>query len=113
MRYHQTLVLFAIATFPRRSLTTPSWDDMHTKHSWTTVPSNWESIGCPPAGTTIDLYVALKPHHENALIDVLYEVSDPTHRKHVLYTIPFRTHILMCVAVPEQIRRIPDKGGGG
>ncbi|KAH9077413.1 hypothetical protein EDB83DRAFT_2311905 [Lactarius deliciosus] len=27
----------------------------------------------PPAGTTIDLHVALKPHDENALIDALYE----------------------------------------
>ena len=56
---------------------------MQTKHSWNTVPENWESSGHPPSGTTIDLYIALRPHRENALIDVLYEVSEPTHPRHV------------------------------
>ncbi|KAF8258634.1 subtilisin-like protein [Lactarius quietus] len=48
------------------------WDDMHIKHTWDAVPENWESLGCPPSKTTIDLYVALKPERENALIDALY-----------------------------------------
>ena len=61
----------------------PHWSDMHTKHSWKTVPENWEYFGHPPNGTAIDLYVALKPHRENALIDALYEVSDPSHPRHV------------------------------
>ncbi|KAH9165153.1 subtilisin-like protein [Lactarius sanguifluus] len=37
----------------------------------------------PSAGTTIDLYIALNPRHENALVDALYEVSDPKHPRHV------------------------------
>ncbi|KAF8267952.1 subtilisin-like protein [Lactarius quietus] len=41
----------------------PRWDDMHTKHSWKTVPKNWERLGSPPSGTTIDLYIALKSTH--------------------------------------------------
>ncbi len=56
---------------------------MHIKHSWSAVPKNWESLGHPPSGTTIDLYIALKSHRENALIDALYEVSEPTHPRHV------------------------------
>ena len=36
-----------------------------------------------PANTTIDLYVALKPYCENALTDMLYEVSVSGHPKHV------------------------------
>ena len=86
--YRPIFVLSILATFPRAEggLTTPQpWDDTHTKHSWTAVPSNWESLGEPPSGTTIDLYVALKPHRENALIDVLNEVSDPLHIKHVIH----------------------------
>ncbi len=95
-------MLSVLVTFPLGALTTLSpWNDMHTKHSWSAIPSKWESLGCPPAGTTIDLCVALKPHRENALIDVLYEVSDPMNRKHVLSTIPLRTHVLMCASVPE------------
>ncbi|KAI9463216.1 subtilisin-like protein [Lactarius psammicola] len=47
---------------------------MLTKHSWKAVPKNWESPGRTPSGTTIDLYIALKPHRENALIDALYEI---------------------------------------
>ncbi|KAI9454060.1 subtilisin-like protein, partial [Lactarius psammicola] len=55
---------------------TPSWDDILVKHTWSDVPPNWETLGHPPAGTTIDLHFVLKPHRENALIDALYEVSD-------------------------------------
>ncbi|KAF8256804.1 subtilisin-like protein [Lactarius quietus] len=59
------------------TLPTPLWDNMQMKHTWNAVPANWECLGPPPSGTTIDLYIALKPHRENALIDALYEVSDP------------------------------------
>ncbi|KAF8263243.1 peptidase S8/S53 domain-containing protein [Lactarius quietus] len=56
---------------------TPLWDNMQVKHTWNDVPANWECLGPPPSGSTIDLHIALKPHRENALIDALYEVSDP------------------------------------
>ncbi|KAH9059511.1 subtilisin-like protein [Lactarius vividus] len=63
----------------------PPWDDMHIKHSWNTVPKNWESLGHPPSGTTIDLYIALKPQRENALVDALHEVSEPGHQRYRAY----------------------------
>ena len=61
----------------------PCWDDMKLKHSWESIPDKWECQGHLPASTTIDLRVALKPLRENALIDALYEVSDPSHSKYV------------------------------
>ena len=62
-------------------LATPlsSLGHMRVKHSWGSVPEKWEFQGHCHVGTTIDLSIALKPHRENALIDALYEVSDPTH----------------------------------
>jgi tripeptidyl-peptidase-1 len=66
---------------------------MRVKHTWDTVPVNWESLGPPFPGTTIDLRIALKPHRENALIDSLYGVSTPKHPKYVSIT-PLCTHIL-------------------
>ena len=66
-----------------KPLSPPRWSDMHTKHSWNAVPENWEFLGYPPNGTIIDLYVALKPYRESALIDALYEVSDPKHPRYV------------------------------
>ena len=42
----------------------PRWDDMRVKHTWGSIPEKWERYRHPPAG-------ALKPHHENALIDSL------------------------------------------
>ena len=60
---------------------------MRVKHSWGFIPEKWECQGHPPAGTTIDLRIVLKPHRESALIDALYEVSDPNHSKCV--SIPF------------------------
>ncbi|KAH9054950.1 subtilisin-like protein [Lactarius vividus] len=88
MRYHLISVLSVIAAIHLGSLSkplSPHWDDMRIKHSWNAVPENWESVGCPLDGTTIDLYVALGPYHENALIDALYEVSNPDHPRYGAY----------------------------
>ncbi|KAF8260350.1 subtilisin-like protein [Lactarius quietus] len=60
----------------------PRWDDIRVKHTWNTVPSNWEILGPPPSNTTIDLHIGLLPQSENALIDALYEVSTPGHSKY-------------------------------
>ncbi|KAF8258635.1 subtilisin-like protein [Lactarius quietus] len=85
MRYHCISVLSVLAAVSLLNVAMPlssPWEDMHIKHAWDIVPENWESLGLPPSGTTIDLYVALKPEHENALIDALYEVSSPKHPKY-------------------------------
>ncbi|KAH9164922.1 subtilisin-like protein [Lactarius sanguifluus] len=63
----------------------PPWDDMHIKHSWNAIPKSWEALGGPPSGTTIDLYIALRPQHENAVVDALYEVSEPGHPRYRAY----------------------------
>ncbi|KAH8995551.1 subtilisin-like protein [Lactarius hatsudake] len=85
MRYHWLYVLsFLTTTTPLADFATPlaSWDSMRVKHTWSAVPANWETLGCPSAGTTIDLYIALNPRQESALIDALYEVSDPKHPRY-------------------------------
>lgn len=69
-----------------------AWHDTHVKHTWNAVPDRWESLGCPPSSTAIDLYLVLKPYHENALIDVLHGVSNPRHSKYILSS----THICGC-----------------
>ncbi|KAH8994722.1 subtilisin-like protein [Lactarius hatsudake] len=83
--YHCIFVLSVLATSLLGGLAKPSWEDMRTKHSWNAVPRNWENLGRPPSGTTIDLYIALKPQHENALVDTLYEVSEPGHPRYRAY----------------------------
>ncbi|KAF8260339.1 subtilisin-like protein [Lactarius quietus] len=70
-----SLAVFAAPLVPR-------WDDTRVKHTWNTVPSNWESLGLPSSNTTIDLHIALLPQSEDALIDALYEVSTPGHPKY-------------------------------
>ncbi len=88
----------------------PRWDDMRVKHSWDSIPDKWECQGHPPADTTIDLRVALKPHHDNALIDGLHKVSDPRHPKYVcIPLLPF-VHLLTCVyicCVTDTVRTCP------
>ena len=79
----------------------PPWDDIRVKHAWNSIPPNWETLGRPPAGTTIDLHIALKPLHENALIDALYEVSEPRSPKQVFSNAPrvsndLRSLLLRC-----------------
>ncbi|KAH9168146.1 subtilisin-like protein [Lactarius sanguifluus] len=63
----------------------PRWNETKVKHAWHTIPDNWVGLGHPSAGTTIDLHLALKSYDENALIDVLYEVSDPEHPSYRAY----------------------------
>src|SRR6266702_5278720 len=70
----------------------PHWDRMRVRHAWDAVPENWENLGHPPHATTIDLHLALKSHNENALIDALYEVSDPKSLKYVS-PLPIRTRV--------------------
>ncbi|KAI9454059.1 subtilisin-like protein [Lactarius psammicola] len=85
MHYRQLTRLTVLAVASLHNLAnhlTPPWDDIREKHTWNAVPPNWEALGHPPAGTTIDLHLALKPHHENALIDALYAVSNPRSPKY-------------------------------
>ena len=67
-----------------KSLELSSWDDMQVKHTWNSIPKNWESLGHPPAGSTIRLYIALKSERGSALIEALSEVSNPRHPRQVL-----------------------------
>ncbi|KAH9159749.1 peptidase S8/S53 domain-containing protein [Lactarius sanguifluus] len=82
MRYCWISVLFLLSAIPLDGLATSRWEDMRSKHSWITIPENWKSLSLPPADTMIDLYIALKPYRENALIDALNEVSDPGHPRY-------------------------------
>ncbi|KAH9011591.1 peptidase S8/S53 domain-containing protein [Lactarius pseudohatsudake] len=85
MRYHALAVLSILSAAPFADLATsplPLWGDISVKHTWNTVPPNWETLGPPPLGTTIDLYIALQPRRDSALIDALHEVSTPGHPKY-------------------------------
>jgi tripeptidyl-peptidase-1 len=91
MRYYHLLSALSFLTavlLPDLAMSLEPWDDMQVKHAWNAVPVDWESLGHPPAGTTITLYVALKPERESALIDALSEVSNPRHPRHILLTTP-------------------------
>ncbi|KAH8991301.1 Pro-kumamolisin, activation domain-containing protein [Lactarius akahatsu] len=88
MHYRWITVPFLLSIVPLGGIATSRWDDMRSKHSWKTIPENWESLGLPTAHTTIDLYIVLKPYRENALVDALNEVSDPRHPRHVSSTVP-------------------------
>ncbi|KAH8986403.1 subtilisin-like protein [Lactarius hatsudake] len=85
MRYRWLTVLSLLSTVPLGGFAASPWDDMRSIHSWKTIPENWESLGPPTADTMIDLYIALKPYRENALIDALNEVSDPRHPRYGMY----------------------------
>ncbi|KAH9024386.1 hypothetical protein EDB85DRAFT_2147056 [Lactarius pseudohatsudake] len=58
---------------------------MYTKHSWDAVPKNWETLGRPPSGTTIDLYISLRPQRDNAVVDMLHEVGEPGNPRYVYH----------------------------
>ncbi|KAH9040843.1 subtilisin-like protein [Lactarius hengduanensis] len=103
MHYRLISVISVLAAILHGSLAkpfSPRWDDIRIKHSWNAVPEIWESLGNPLSGTTIDLYVGLKAHRENALIDTLYQVSNPNHPRHVYSATPSLTHVAELVSPP-------------
>ncbi|KAH9010430.1 peptidase S8/S53 domain-containing protein [Lactarius pseudohatsudake] len=85
MRYRWVTVLCLLSASPLDGIPTSRWDHMRSKHFWKTIPENWECSGLPTAHTTIDLYIALKPYRENALVDALNEVSDPRHPRYGMH----------------------------
>ncbi|KAF8267312.1 subtilisin-like protein [Lactarius quietus] len=88
VRFHLLSVLSTITTALLGSLATPHaprWGGMRVMHAWNDVPQNWESIGHPHTEATIDIHLALKPRHERALTDTLYEVSNPGHSRYGAY----------------------------
>ncbi|KAH8997753.1 subtilisin-like protein [Lactarius hatsudake] len=86
MRHHLIPVLSLIAAILLGSLAkpfSPRWDNMRIKHSWNAVPENWECLGNPLSGITIDLYV-----------------SDPNHPRRVFSATPSLMHVAELVSPP-------------
>ncbi|KAH9053333.1 hypothetical protein EDB87DRAFT_1835296 [Lactarius vividus] len=78
---------------------------MRVKYAQNAVLKTWKCLGPPPAGTTIDLNIALKPHNENALIDALYEhflraETNETLLRKVSHALPAVLHVHVQTAVP-------------
>ncbi|KAH9017787.1 subtilisin-like protein [Lactarius deliciosus] len=85
MRYRWLSVLFVLTVASLTGLAIPlaqPWHDISVKHAWNAVPDNWECLGPPPPGITIDLHIALQPKEESVLREALYEVSTPGHPKY-------------------------------
>jgi hypothetical protein len=109
------VAVLAAVPFALTAPLSPRWDDMRVKHVWGSIPEKWECQGHPALGTTMDLRIALKPHRENALIDVLHEVSNPNHSKYVsipaIVSPPAFTHTFMCICyhcyVADTVRTCP------
>jgi tripeptidyl-peptidase-1 len=77
MQYHWISVLFFLTAVLLANIATTlePWDDMQVKHTWHAVPVNWEGLGHPPAGTRINLHIALRPERESALIDAGFDTT--------------------------------------
>ncbi len=111
MRYCCPFVLFILTASNLASFVTHPWHDVRVKHAWDAVPQNWECLGPPPPGTTINLHLVLKPHNEDALTDTLLEVSTPNNPKHVILNITLSL-IYLLVQSSLQIWRTFVQGGG-
>jgi hypothetical protein len=108
--YHSVFSFLTALLLANFAMPLVPWDDMQVKHTWNAVPVNWESLGHPPAGTTIDLYIALRPERESALVDAVSEVSNPRHPRHVSLITPLLAPLFTCAAAPFQIWGTPFRG---
>ena len=112
MWYNCFFALFVLAAILLADFATAAvyWDDMQVKHTWNTVPANWENLGNATAGAMIShLHLALEPYRESALIDALSEVSNPRHPRHVLPPrhSPARTFVHVCCSVSDMVHIYP------
>lgn len=73
------LSALAVAPFVLASPHASRWNDFKVKHAWVDVPTDWVLHDEPASDATIDLRLAMKPEDDTAIIDALYEVSDPLH----------------------------------
>jgi tripeptidyl-peptidase I len=55
------------------------WDDLATKHSWSSIPEGWEFHDMPSKEHEIQIRIGLKQRNPQALIETLLAVSDPAH----------------------------------
>ena len=97
--------LFLIVLLSNVTTAAVYWDEVLVKHTWNAIPASWKSLGNATAGDVINLYIALKPDRESALIDALYEVSNPENPKHVLLATLSPVPLFTCLT-PFQIWRI-------
>ena len=108
--YHWLFALSFLTAVLLADFTTAAvrWDEMRIKHAWNTVPANWESLGNTTSSAMMNLYIALKPDRESALIDALSEVSNPRHPRRVLLTTPPLAPVFTFPrATPFQIWHVP------
>ena len=114
MPHFWLFALLFLTAVPLTDSATPvaPWDDMKIKHTWHDIPVNWETLGHPPAGSTIDLNIVLQSDQETALINAVSEISNPNHSRHVLLTIPPPEPLFTCTTAPFQISGIPFEGTG-
>ena len=114
MRHSQLSILCVLLSTPLYNLAkplAPNWDHISVKHTWNNVPPKWESLGPPPAGTTIDLNIVLKPQNENALIDALYNVSNPGSSRNVIFeTLPVTMHSSVPYSVVDMVNTYQRRG---
>ena len=109
MPYFWFFVFFILSAVPLADVAAPvvPWGDMKIKHSWHDIPVNWETLGHPSAGSTIDLNIVLQPDQESALNDAVSEISNPKHSRHVILNIPLPAPLLICAAARFQISGFP------
>ena len=98
MQHFWFFVLFILAAVPLTYVATPvvPWGDMKVVHAWNAIPINWETLGHPSAGSTVDLYVVLEPDLDAALTDALSEISNPNHPRYIFLSNHLPMHLLMC-----------------
>jgi tripeptidyl-peptidase I len=87
-----TLFLCFLQSSIVNSLIIKRWNNFTPKHAWANPPTNWELIGPAPSDYSLQLRIGLKQDRAHELISNLYEVSDPTHPRQVLFllrVIPF------------------------
>lgn len=58
------------------------WEELRVKHEWIDVPKGWVEVGRPPAEHLLKMNFGLKQERFDELLDHLYQVSDPEHRRY-------------------------------
>lgn len=64
---------------------TRRWDDTAVKHAWSHVPNGWVMHSTALPNHRLDMRIGLKQAGFEALVEHLYQISDPDHQRRVSF----------------------------
>ena len=76
------LLAFYVFGFGTLALGAPTFDAFHVHDARAAAPAGYKAAGAADPGEVLNLRIALTQNNPDAIVDALYQVSDPSSEKY-------------------------------